>query len=82
MITDIGEFEIEVPRDRESTFEPQLVRKRPVRLKGFDEKVFFFYSQGQTVREIQEHLLEVYNTEVSPALISKVTDAVLSDFKE
>lgn len=82
VITDIGKFEIEVPRDRESTFEPQLVRKRQIRLKGFDEKVLFFYSQGQTVREIQEQLLEVYNTEVSPALISKVTDAVLIDFKE
>ena len=82
VITDNGKFEIEVPRDRKSTFEPQLVRKRQVRMKGFDEKVLFFYSQGQTVREIQEQLLEIYKTEVSPALISKVTDAVLSDFKE
>jgi putative transposase len=82
VITDTGKFEIEVPRDRNSTFEPKLVRKRQIRLKGFDEKVLFFYSQGQTVREIQEQLLEVYNTEVSPALISKVTDAVLADFKE
>ena len=82
VITDAGKFEIEVPRDRNSTFEPQLVQKRQIRLKGFDEKVLFFYSQGQTVREIQEQLLEVYNTEVSPALISKVTDAVLADFKE
>ena len=82
VITDAGKFEIEVPRDRNSTFEPQLVKKRQVRLKGFDEKVLFFYSQGQTVREIQEQLLEIYNTEVSPSLISKVTDAVLADFKE
>jgi putative transposase len=82
VITDAGKFEIEVPRDRNSTFEPQLVRKRQIRLKGFDEKVLFFYSQGQTVREIQEQLLEIYNTEVSPSLISRVTDAVLADFKE
>jgi len=77
-----GGFEIETPRDREGTFEPQLVRKRQVRLEGFDEKVLFFYSQGQTVREIQEQLKEVYFTDVSPSLISKVTDAVLGDVKE
>lgn len=77
-----GGFEIETPRDREGSFEPKLVRKRQVRLEGFDEKVLFFYSQGQTVREIQEQLKEVYFTEVSPSLISKVTDAVLDDVKE
>lgn len=77
-----GEIEIDTPRDRNGSFEPQLIRKRQVRLEGFDEKVLFFYSQGQTVREIQEQLKEVYFTEVSPSLISKVTDAVLDDVKE
>jgi putative transposase len=76
-----GEIEIVTPRDRNSTFEPQLVRKRQVRLQGFDEKVIAFYSRGMTTREIQEQLLEVYGTEVSPALISRVTDAVLDEVK-
>ncbi len=76
-----GEFDISTPRDRNGTFEPQLVRKRQVRLQGFDEKVIAFYSRGMTTREIQEQLLEVYDTEVSPALISRVTDAVLDEAK-
>ena len=57
------------------------MRKRQVRLEGFDEKVIAFYSRGMTTREIQEQLLEVYGTEVSPSLISKVTDAVLDEAK-
>jgi len=76
-----GEFEISTPRDRNGSFEPRLVRKRQVRLEGFDEKVIAFYSRGMTTREIQEQLLEVYGTEVSPSLISKVTDAVLDEAK-
>jgi putative transposase len=74
-----GEFEIEVPRDRAGEFEPQLVKKRQTRLPGFDEKVLSLYGRGQTTREIQGHLQEIYGVEVSPALISKVTDAVLED---
>ena len=77
-----GELEIETPRDRDGSFEPQLIRKRQVRLVGFDEKVIAFYSRGMTTREIQEQLKEVYGTEVSPSLISKVTDAVLDEAKE
>jgi len=76
-----GELDISTPRDRNGTFDPQLVRKRQVRLQGFDEKVIAFYSRGMTTREIQEQLLEVYGTEVSPSLISKVTDAVLDEAK-
>ncbi len=76
-----GEIEIVAPRDRDSSFEPQIVRKRQVRLEGFDEKVIAFYSRGMTTREIQEQLEEVYGTEVSPSLISRVTDAVLDEVR-
>lgn len=74
-----GVLEIEVPRDRKGEFEPQLVRKRQTRLPGFDEKVIALYSRGLTCREIQGHLEEIYGVEVSPALISKVTDAVIEE---
>lgn len=76
-----GEMEIEVPRDRNGQFEPQLVRKRQRRLPGFDDKVIALYARGMTVREIQGHLKELYHVEVSPALISNVTDSVLEDVK-
>ena len=76
-----GEFEISVPRDRNGSFDPQLIRKRQVRLPGFDEKVLSLYARGLTTRELQDHLEEIYEVEVSPALISKVTDAVLDEVK-
>jgi putative transposase len=79
--TDAGEVAIEVPRDREGTFEPQLVAKGQRRLPGFDEKVIALYARGMTTREIQAHLKEIYKVEVSPSLISTVTDAVLDDVK-
>jgi putative transposase len=74
-------MEIEVPRDRQGSFEPQLVRKGQRRLPGFDEKVIALYARGMTTREIQGHLMEIYKVEVSPSLISTVTDAVLDDVK-
>ena len=77
--TDSGSVEIEVPRDRAGTFDPKLVRKRQRRLEGFDDKVLSLYARGMTTREIQGHLMELYGTEVSPALISNVTDSVLKD---
>lgn len=76
-----GEFEIDVPRDRNGEFEPKLIRKRQVRLPGFDDKVLSLYARGMTTREMQSHLQELYDVEVSPALISKVTDAVLDEVK-
>ena len=79
--TDTGEVEIEVPRDRQGSFEPQLVPKGQRRLPGFDEKVIALYARGMTTREIQAHLKEIYKVEVSPSLISTVTDAVLEDVK-
>jgi putative transposase len=76
-----GQVEIEVPRDRAGTFEPKLVRKRQRRLEGFDDKVIALYARGMTTREIQGHLKELYGVEVSPALISSVTDSVLDEVK-
>lgn len=77
--TQTGEVEIEVPRDRAGEFEPQLVRKHQRRLAGFDDKVIALYARGLTTREIQGYLEELYGVEVSPALISSVTDSVLED---
>ncbi|MEQ9398131.1 MAG: IS256 family transposase [Longimicrobiales bacterium] len=79
--TDTAEMEIEVPRDRDGSFEPKLVPKGQRRLPGFDEKVIALYARGMTTREIQGHLKELYKVEVSPSLISTVTDAVLDDVK-
>jgi putative transposase len=79
---DDGEIEIEVPRDRKSTFESKLVKKHQRRLTGFDDKVLSLYARGMSTREIQGHLAELYGTEVSPDLISRVTDAVLEDVQE
>jgi putative transposase len=81
VIGEDGDLEIEMPRDRKGDFDPQLVRKCQVRLPGFDEKVLSLYSHGMTTRELQEHLEEIYEVEVSPSLISRVTDAVLNDAK-
>jgi putative transposase len=79
--TETGNLELEIPRDREGSFEPVLVAKGQRRLPGFDEKVIALYARGMTTREIQGHLKELYKVEVSPSLISTVTDAVLDDVK-
>ena len=80
--TDAGEIDIEVPRDRAGDFDPQLVKKRQRRLPGFDDKVIALYARGMTTREIQSGLQELYGVEVSPSLISTVTDSVLDDVKD
>jgi putative transposase len=77
--TDTSALRLAVPRDRAGTFEPQLVKKHQRRLPGFDEKVIAMYARGLTVREMQAHLAELYGVEVSPSLISTVTDAVLEE---
>jgi len=82
LLTDDGEIEIEVPRDRAGTFEPVIVAKGQTRFDGFDEKIISLYGRGLTVREIQGHLAELYGTEVSPDLIRKVTDAILDEVRE
>jgi putative transposase len=76
---DFGELPNEVPRDRHGSFEPQIVTKHQTRWAGFDEKILSLYARGMTVREIQSHLEEMYGTEVSPTLISSVTDAVMDE---
>jgi putative transposase len=76
-----GEVEIAVPRDRQGSFEPQLVRKHQTRWDGLDEKIIALYSRGMTVRDIQAQLQEMYGVDVSPGLISEVTDAVLDEVK-
>lgn len=79
VITDSGMIDIETPRDRNASFNPQFVKKRQRRLEGFDDKVLAFYSRGLSTRDIQDHLEEIYGIDVSPTLISNVTDAVLED---
>lgn len=74
-----GEIPIEVPRDRNGEFEPQFIPKHQTRFNGFDEKIIALYARGLTVREIQGHLQEIYGVEVSPGLISTVTDEVLAE---
>ena len=81
ILTDQGPLRIRSPRDRKGAFEPQIVRKRQTRWVGFDDRVISLYARGLTVREIQGHLAEIYGTEVSPDLISKITDTVIEDAK-
>lgn len=78
---EFGELPIEVPRDRHGTFEPLLIPKHQTRWTGFDDKVISLYARGMTVREIQSHLEEMYGTEISPSLISSITDAVAEEVK-
>jgi putative transposase len=76
-----GQVQIDVPRDRNAEFEPQLVKKGQTRFDGLDEKVISLYARGMTQREIQGHLEEIYGVEISPGLISTVTDAVLDEVR-
>ena len=78
---DFGELPIDIPRDREGSFEPQIVPKHQTRWSGFDDKILSLYARGMTVREIQSHLEEMYGAEVSPTPISTVTDAVMDEAK-
>ena len=78
---DFGALPIDIPRDRDGSFEPQLIAKHQTRWSGFDDKILSLYARGMTVREIQSHLEEMYGTEVSPTLISSVTDAVMDEVK-
>lgn len=80
--TDHGELELSVPRDRNSEFEPQIVKKGQRRFTGFDDKIVSMYARGMTTRDIQGHLEEIYGVEVSPDLISSVTDGIITEVKE
>ena len=79
--SEAGDMAVEIPRDRNGTFVPQLVKKHETHFDGFDDKIISMYARGMTVREIQGHLKDLYGTEVSPDLISRVTDAVLEEVK-
>ena len=78
---EFGEFELETPRDRNGSFEPKIIAKSQTRFTGFDDKIISMYSRGMTTREIEGHLKEMYGVEVSPTLISSVTEAVMEEVK-
>lgn len=80
--TQIGEVDISIPRDRDGDYEPHIIKKHQRRFDIFDDKILSMYSRGMSTRDIQGHLHEIYGVEVSPELISKVTDAVLADVRE
>jgi putative transposase len=82
VLTGTGKLELSVPRDRMSSFDPQLIAKYQRRFPGFDEKVVSMYARGMSVREIQGHLRELYGIDASPDLVSAVTDAVLDEIAE
>src|SRR5262245_6275606 len=75
----MGDLQIETPRDREGTFEPQLVKKRQVRLAGMEEKILALYAKGMTTRDIESALVDLYGVTISHALIAQVTDMVLDE---
>ncbi len=77
--TETGRIELEIPRDRQASFDPQLIAKYQRRFPGFDDKIISMYARGMSAREIVGHLRELYGIEVSPDLVSAVTDAVLEE---
>jgi putative transposase len=79
---DFGEMELETPRDREASFEPKIVAKHQTRWTGFDDKILSMYARGMTTREIEAHLKEIYGVDVSPTLVSQVTDAVQDEVRQ
>jgi putative transposase len=79
LITEQGPVEIKTPRDRDGSFDPQIVRKRQRRFEGFDDKIIALYSRGLSTRDIEAHLQEIYGVRVGRDLISRVTDAVMDD---
>ena len=79
VMTDTGRLAIDVPRDRQSSFDPQLIARYQRRFPGFDDKIVSMYARGMSTREITGHLHELYGIDVSPDLISTVTDAVLDE---
>jgi putative transposase len=79
---DFGAIDLDTPRDRNGTFEPKIVAKHQTRWTGFDDKILSMYARGMSTREIQAHLEEIYGVDVSPTLISNVTDAVQDEVRE
>src|SRR5580704_12992733 len=79
VLTDTGKLELSIPRDRHGRFEPVLIGQYRRRFAGFDDKIIALYARGMTTREIAAHIGELYGTEISPDLVSAVTDAVLEE---
>ena len=79
VVTDTGRMALEIPRDRQGSFDPLLIAKYQRRFPGFDDKIISMYARGMSTREIAGHLRDLYGIDVSPDLISTVTDAVLDE---
>ncbi len=77
-----GEIEIAVPRDRQASFEPQLIQKHQTRLEGFEDKILALYARGMTTRDIQAQVQDLYGVEVSPTFISNITEAVMDEVRQ
>ncbi len=82
LLTDVGAVDLQVPRDRNGSLDPKIVRKGQTRLEGFNERIIALYARGMTTRDIRAHLREMYDVDVSPDLISRVTDGVLEELAE
>jgi putative transposase len=82
MITEVGPVDLDVPRDRDGSFEPKTVKKRPRRLDGVDSMVISLTAKGFTTGEVEAHLMELYSTEISRETISKITDRVLDEMAD
>ena len=78
VISSHGPIDLEVPRDREGTFEPQLVKKRQTKISSFDDKIISMYAKGMTTRDIQEHIRDLYGAEISPTTVSHITQKVMT----
>jgi putative transposase len=76
---DFGAIDLETPRDRNGEFEPRLVKKNQTRFSGFDDKILSMYARGMSTRDIQAHIQEMYGIEISPTLVSDITDGVMED---
>ena len=76
-----GNMDIDIPRDRNSTFEPKLVKKHDKQLNGFDERVISLYAKGMTTRDIQAHFMDAYNVDISTSFISQVTNTVMEEVR-
>ena len=82
MLTEIGAIDLDIPRDRLGTFDPQLVPKHARRLEGFNANIVHLYARGLSTRDIRRELTRMYQVEMSPALISKVTDGIIDELNE
>ncbi len=78
---DFGNIDLTIPRDRNSSFDPQIIKKGQTRFTGFDDKIISMYALGMSTRNIQSHLKEIYGIDVSSTLVSEVTDEIIKEVK-